>query len=97
MCELVKPGVADKGDVLLAPQHMNQLVEQPLLLGAPLRGRLNRPDKDASVVGKWVWDVIFLHNHARTLRFAATAIRCARLDFWKSEAHWSSLRHFFGE
>jgi len=58
--------VPHKGDVPLASQHVDKLLEQSLLLSAPCLAVLQRFDEDTGVVGQGVGELQLGMGHGRT-------------------------------
>ena len=55
-----------KRDVPLAPQHLDELLKQSPLLGAPCRAVLKRFDENAGVVGQRIGELQLRMGHGRT-------------------------------
>ena len=52
--QVVPCRVPDKGDVVLATEHFDELLQQTFLLRTPGRTVLKRLDQDTGVISKWV-------------------------------------------
>ena len=63
--QVVPRRVPDEGYVLLAPEHVDQLLQQSPLLSAPGRAALKRFDNDAGIVSKRVGKLQLRIGHGR--------------------------------
>ena len=71
--QVVPRRVPDEGDVPLTPQHMDELLEQPLLLSAPCLPDLKRFDEDTGVVSEWIGELQLRMGHGRTCEWRICA------------------------
>lgn len=64
--QVVPRWVPHEGDVPLAAKHVDELLQQSLLLIAPCLAALKRFDEDAGVVSEWIRELQLRSGHGRT-------------------------------
>ena len=71
--QVIARWVPDEGDVVLASEHFDELLQQTLLLRTPGRTVLKSLDQDTGAISKWVGELQLRMGHGRTCKWRSYA------------------------